>query len=54
MPITANTPSQDGITISRSIQWFMFSPLEKRAIRNSKRRLTPYVGAELLSLPSAM
>lgn len=25
MPITANTPSQDGITISRSIQRFMFS-----------------------------
>jgi hypothetical protein len=30
MPITANTPSQDGITISRSIQWFM-SPLSKSA-----------------------
>jgi hypothetical protein len=25
-PRTAQTPSQDGITISRSIQWFMFSP----------------------------
>jgi len=22
----AKTPTQDGITISRSIQWFMFSP----------------------------
>src|SRR5205814_7239620 len=31
-PITANTPSQDGITIRRSIQWFMFSPLESTQI----------------------